>query len=129
MERRQFLKDSVLFATVALFAPRLALNAFEPKKHVLYGDGIHDDTKALQAWLNGQPVDRPWGPTMNRFYLDSGEYRISNTLQVEGCQFRSIAHSSFYAEGDGIFLQSSKDCQNVSIHGCTFSHVAQRWSA
>ena len=61
-----------------------------PAEIVLWGDGRHDDTKALNAWLRGQPAI--WG--------DSGEpvgaaiagrrFRLSAAIYVPGGTGRSL---------------------------------------
>jgi hypothetical protein len=51
------------------------------KKYVLYGDGIHDDTEALQAWFNGdyEDVCHPDGSPVGK-KLWNGKYRLTGTL-------------------------------------------------
>lgn len=49
---------------------------------ILYGDGVHDDTKALQALINGAAkVVRPDGTVHGR-RLIGGAYRVTDTLQM-----------------------------------------------
>lgn len=76
--RRTFL--TAILAACA--APAIAFARAEPKAHhVLYGDGIHDDTEALQAMLNGEQVEMP-----HRGIPGTPEppalYRVTNTLYV-----------------------------------------------
>jgi hypothetical protein len=47
----------------------------------LWGDGIHDDTAALQAWLDGRPVIRGDGSMVGRV-LSGGSYRVSETIYM-----------------------------------------------
>ena len=61
----------------------------------LYGDGVTDDTAAMQAWLNGEPVWGPAGTQMGRVLL-GGSYRISNTLWMGGNRpMREMLHNTF----------------------------------
>lgn len=71
---------------------------------ILYADGIHDDTAALQALLDGKQVLNVLGEPMPRFaepLLRGGMYRITDTLI-----FRSgvIIGCTFWHEGDGVAL-------------------------
>ena len=55
MNRRQFFKRSVAApAVAALVSKGEAIAA--PRELVLYADGEHDDTTALNAWWVGKPV-------------------------------------------------------------------------
>ena len=53
------------------------INAKAAGKLVAYGDGIHDDTTAIQAALNGIAAGKFGRKTL---YLPAGTYRISRTL-------------------------------------------------
>lgn len=65
-------------------------------KLVLYGDGEHDDTIALQAWLNDEPVVFPDG-TIVGDSLRNLKFKLSNHLvdkglrtnisEIVGCEF------------------------------------------
>lgn len=65
---------------------------------ILYGDGIHDDTEAYQAWLDGKLVYWPNGVRVNNVFvgpMGQPTFLITNTLTVEGpsyylsnCYFR-----------------------------------------
>lgn len=90
-----------LAKTTVNSAPELVLrrshlaSQFKP---VLFGDGIHDDTEALQAYLNGRRVISTSGftrPYMVIPHVSGGIYRISKTLvisrpytRIEGCAFK-----------------------------------------
>jgi hypothetical protein len=47
----------------------------------LWGDGIHDDTAALQAWLDGKPVVDIFGLPVGGV-LSGGRYRVSKTVYI-----------------------------------------------
>ncbi len=54
---------------------------------VLWGDGIHDDTVALNDFVRGRPVLRPDGSRLlqqpgGRLYVPAGTYAISSSLVV-----------------------------------------------
>jgi hypothetical protein len=47
----------------------------------LWGDGFHDDTAALQAWMDGKPVIGVNGTLVGRV-LFGGQYRVSDTIYM-----------------------------------------------
>ena len=80
MRRRTFIK-AVLAASAAMFVSPLRAVAGVVPALVLYRDGIHDDTEALQAVFDGKPV----------VWADSGEtvgdeieghFLISRTIEL-----------------------------------------------
>lgn len=97
MNRRSFISSSLIATGIALFAPQALLKGFEPKKHILYGDGIHDDTEALQAWCNGEQVEWP---------VNGKEFLLTGTVIV-GAPKSLIVHRNGY--------------NNVLIENCRFS--------
>lgn len=53
----------------------------ESKRIVLYGDGRHDDSEAMQAWLDGKDVYATNGQIISKDTLPGGgEHRICKTL-------------------------------------------------
>lgn len=54
--------------------------AFAP---VLYGDGVHDDAPALNAWVRGERVwdahNREW---LTSRVLEGGEYHVCSTIDL-----------------------------------------------
>lgn len=88
MKRRDFIGKSLMAAAVAAFVPAIAFR----QSHVLYGDNEHDDTKALQALLDGETVYTPTGEVVRR--LDGGTYLLISTLDlrrnstISNCSFR-----------------------------------------
>ena len=94
-----------------VYRPEMLLGSVETGligfRHTLYGDGIHDDTLALQAFVNGAAViDHRTGlPTASRLF--NGTYLISGTINMDkdaktGLQnFRVIGAKSM--EGNAMF--------------------------
>ena len=68
--RRSFF--GVLGALCALPILGQVVSQPQARRPVLYGDGVHDDTVALQAWFDGKPV----------FWANSGE-RVGTHLTGE----------------------------------------------
>lgn len=68
---------------------------------ILWGDGVHDDSKALQAVINGSHVISPDGKPIGRT-LDAGTFLIGSTLtfdrhtDMEFLNSRFIAKESFH---------------------------------
>lgn len=93
MKRSEFLK----LAGAGMVATVFPVGLFSKEKHVLYGDGKHDDTLALQAWFNGEDVEWPDGtPVGNR---------------IEGKRF--IIHDTVHVDSSNIFDQELHFTNNV----------------
>ena len=68
-----------------IYVPKIIL----PTGLVLWGDGVHDDSIALQALIDGKDVVRHDGATFTRradgaIYLASGTYALSSALKLTG---------------------------------------------
>lgn len=66
------------------------------EEHELYGDGIHDDTAALQAWFDGKTViDRRTGFLLGSV-LSYGHYKMTDTLQLcRSPAYREVTNCRF----------------------------------
>jgi hypothetical protein len=88
MNRRAFLK-----VTAAVSAALLAPVAWVKRRLKLHGDGVTDDTEALQALLNGEEVEMPDG-TMQQMddavRLPSRTFRIKDTLFYDSTSKKTI---------------------------------------
>jgi hypothetical protein len=82
---------------------------------ILYGDGIHDDTDALQAFMDGRPfVTAPHhGMVVRDGYLGYGHFKVSRTLRahedgpstlITNCLFNRTERF----EGDALLHYDSK---------------------
>jgi hypothetical protein len=82
MNRRAFIRN---ICTVAATRPLLSIAgpvvALLPLRTVLYGDGVHDDTGALQAWFDGGDVVDQAGAPIGRV-LRHGRYLLTNTVTI-----------------------------------------------
>lgn len=89
MNRRGFLK-AIFAGAAAIAVPVSAINLVAPKLFRLRGDGLHDDTAALQALIDGKPVIAPNGTEIRRegnvIYIPAGTYHLgpSTRLSVFG---------------------------------------------
>lgn len=90
MKRRDLLLGAFALAT----APTLV--AAQPATMVLWGDGLHDDTAALQALLRGDPVRWASGEPFNGHLLAGKSFLLSRPIafdsrgpvrRVENCRF------------------------------------------
>lgn len=99
-------------------APRQILR---PDGYVLWGDGAHDDTVALQALFDGSKDVRhvEFGP-MRRPELWCGEYRVSKTIHIRKDGV-SIANSSFSYQGGTLFDVTGNGCE---LRGLRFDDVS-----
>lgn len=61
--------------------------AYQKVRYRLYGDGVTDDTEALQALLDGEPVIMPNGRKVRYHldgeivHLDAGVYRVTRSIR------------------------------------------------
>lgn len=97
MDRRKFIAGTAM--TVAAIA--IPCKASTP---VLYGDGQHDDTRALQAFVNGEKV----------IYSDGTPARMADGLRAGTYSVMSVAT---------LPSRNVSTCpSDVVIKGCTFEH-------
>lgn len=136
MQRRGFL-GAMLAAAVAPAAVRAGVlmpvkkvwvpsqEIAAPTGPIIWGDGIHDDTAALQAFVDGRPVMHPDGRAAGGS-LFGGTYRLTQTIFVaDRLAFRRIDSSRIVIDhaGSGIRIDSIAD--NKSITNCLFDRAAQ----
>lgn len=110
ISRRGFLKAMLAAASAPAFVkadslmrlavPRGAM--VTPAGLVIWGDGVHDDTAALQAALDGRLVVRPDGTPFGGF-LGGGTYRVLSPLVI------GPAFSGRTREGGTIVAQLPED--------------------
>lgn len=81
MNRRDVLVSGAAVVAVAIAGVSTALADLP----VLWGDGEHDDTAALQHFLDGGEVQRPDG-TVVRGWVDGGHFRCTDTLHIRAGQ-------------------------------------------
>ena len=78
----------------------------------LCGDGVTDDSAALQAWLDGGTVLRADGTAMGRV-LTGGSYRIGTTIYLrDGQPAREMVRNMFIGpvrEGPMIHISTMDD--------------------
>ena len=82
MNKRDFMKGILALGIAPAIVKAENLMRIATPKIILYGDGIHDDTQALQTWIDGGRVLRPDGSTIGR-HITGGDYRISNTIFLD----------------------------------------------
>lgn len=95
MDRRGF-AGALAGATAALCAVAAIPAAWT--RPVLYGDGVHDDTDALQALFDGHEVTdaRDWSVIRPAsFALNRRAFRLSRTLNTSGPCSGSITNCVF----------------------------------
>lgn len=123
LTRRSFLRGALtVFAAAGL--PAIAMTAGLP---VLHGDGVTDDTEALNAMFAGKSyiVGGEIIPDGSPAIINGGKFRISNTLvmsfddiQVSGASFEGTFPS------EAFFLDLKQGYEGY-IENCNFSCVRQ----
>jgi hypothetical protein len=86
-----------LLTATALVTPAWAADGSKcgAKLFVLWGDGRHDDTAALNAWFRGDPVI--WGENGRNVgpQITGRVFRLSAPIYISSGTGRSIAHFQF----------------------------------
>lgn len=73
-----------------------------PPPPVMYGDGIHDDAEALQAFLDGRPfLDKRTGEINRGAALRGGVHRVGRSMDIAlGPRRDDIADAVFITDPD-----------------------------
>lgn len=87
---------------------------------ILWGDGIHDDTRAMQAFLDGKPVVRADNGQRLSRYLTGGTYMVTNTLRLTKESDVQLANLSLRGviSGDWPLMHLSEGSR-LDMRGCT----------
>ena len=92
-------------------------------RHVLWGDGVHDDTAALNAWLQGEAV--AWAETREPVgdAIDGRTFLLSNEVYVPAGTGRSLLHFRMVwphrpetVSGDALYSGTDPDKEPVSVN-------------
>lgn len=113
MERRDFIKATA----IGLVGLALVPNVFAEERTILYGDGIHDDTKALQAFLDGKKVFSSHGYELRGFASDMC-FKVTDTLRFDGLAPVTIVGSHFSCHHNKGFLEVN----SLGSHILTFHY-------
>jgi hypothetical protein len=88
----------LLLALTAILSPAWASEGSKcaAKSYVLWGDGKHDDTAALNAWFRGDAV--VWGQNGRTIgpQITDRSFRLSSPVYIPSGTGRSIAHFQFF---------------------------------
>jgi len=127
MDRRGFLKTIGLVAPAVILTPGLLMpvrSIFVPPL-ILFGDGLHDDTSALQGLINGRVVTWADG-TPATTLLRGGSYLITRTLHIGKSTTLSAQNARFIGklqnEESPMIYVSAPDTDRVLplINNCYF---------
>ena len=124
MNRKNFIK-TLIGATSLVAIPAIGLaKPVAPTVPVLYGDGIHDDTAALQAWFDGTPLRFAKEVLLlNGDTLFGKKFLISNTIVLkENKVSRTVSDSDIIASNDfcGSCMVEIKPYNKSGFQSCTF---------
>lgn len=110
MNRRTFLQTSaVALGTTILLKDAFALS----RPPVLYGDGIHDDSTAFEAWLNGMVVVDVDGKQIPIAKLDRQILLLTRPVLMTAVHERTIYHCELVCSGSGSLHWLGKNCRMV----------------
>lgn len=113
LNRRKFL-GGMLAVSAAAIVP-LTIETY-PR---IVGDGVHDDTAGLQAAFNGQPfiADGFVVRECNTVYINSGTYRLTDTLVLDNLGHADIRNAIFKHEHKGTcFLVRGQSVVNFRMN-------------
>lgn len=120
MNRRSFLAAVGLAAFAATSG--LARAAIEVKSAwVLVADGVHDDTDALQAALNGEEVFDTSGRLVSvggSVHLPPGPIRVTQTLEIKSNS--SLIGGTIRSEATDCYLHAGRGVQGALVKDILF---------
>lgn len=96
----------------------------------LYGDGITDDSAAMQAWLDGKKVLGPDGNVLGAVLI-GGNYRIAHTIDIhEGQTLKQILETTMIGPvKDNEPMIRYRRTAPLPIHNATFKDLYWRQSS
>lgn len=135
MIRRGFLGACLAAAAapaIVRAASIMPIYTAKPGIQILWGDGSHDDSLALNHYLAGGIVLRPGlgllvPDTGGTIFLPAGNYAVgqpavvSETAVIRGSVFTGLAELR-----DRPWLVVGRGARNVAISGCTFTSDHKR---
>lgn len=127
LSRRGFLGGILaLGAAPAIIKAESLMKLYVPPKLILWGDGIHDDTRALQAAINGEEVIvKDMASTIlvtpKRIRIRDGNYLISDTVYINATdRFLDFSYNTIIADP---YMNKDKLCvlANRNTNSSTYS--------
>lgn len=118
MNRRNFIRHAVAASAAIALAPKILFA--QPERYILYGDGVHDDTQTLQAWLDGKPVYDANGRLLGN-YLRRGTFRMTEGITFKNADNHHITncHLKFERSSSDVLIDMG-DNPNNSL---TYSYI------
>jgi hypothetical protein len=93
MDRRGFLSSILALGMApAIVRAESIMRIVVPQRVILWGDGIHDDTAALQAFFDGGLVVTPEGIAVGN-HLRGGLYVVTSTIITNKAEDRMLTNS------------------------------------
>lgn len=94
MQRRSFLSAILAAGAAPMIVKAGVLMPVRVERSlILWGDGIHDDTAAMQAWMDGGRVLRPDGAVAGNL-IAASTFLMSETLVLaDGAHIRGLSDS------------------------------------
>lgn len=119
MNRRKFLVACAAGMMVVAQATRTGATAiYERARLVLVGDGVADDTDALQALLDGDAdVFRPDGSQVRSGIVQHLTYRLTSPLTLPAESLVRIRDCRFVGDHEGPLLLLPASAQSLDMSG------------
>ncbi len=84
-----------LFKSAGALAVAAAVKRVQPAAMVLHGDGVTDDTAALQAWGRGEHVVRPDGSPVGP-WLSGGAFLVRDAITISRKDSPGLIGNNFH---------------------------------
>jgi urease gamma subunit len=146
MNRRGFFKALAAATAIAVVSTtrlgQAVIDVARSGYHVLVGDGVTDDTAALQALIEGEEVFSASGVRLSGGYIPlapSGKYLLTDTITLDDNSrvgiFGSVITCDIADENKPVFNFTGNALNlNVDIRGCRISRAgagniwSSRWT-
>ena len=96
MFRGDFLKLSILALSAA------TLGIISEEKFILWGDGLHDDTEALQALIDGKNVRWSTGEEVEDRIINK-TFMLTDTIHMEKPVFATTFMNNYFTYPKGFY--------------------------
>jgi hypothetical protein len=127
MNRRNFLAAAGAALAGLALGGREALATIRPvpaRPLALYGDGLHDDTEAINAWAAGKPVQYADGTPVDKHIIHDQYLLVSDSIRFVTPGYHAMYNCRIQAssdfKGSALIYTDSEDKIFLKFDGCDF---------
>lgn len=104
MNRRSFLRGLIAAPAIVAAGSLMPIRSIERfLLPTLWGDGVHDDSAAIQALIDGKPYIKN-GLVVGSSLLNGGHYLLNKTIILGASYTAMITNCSFESAADYCFV-------------------------